>query len=165
MTKFGYTITFIIIVVIAGLLWLLFPSNTGDDTAGEGPSLDMPVAGHEGVDEMIVSTSTDSMHDDGDMVDDRSGEPMIFALDGFNFGFSETEIRVKKGDTVHIDLTSTEGFHDLVINELDVSTDRVYAGETVSVEFSADQTGEFEYYCSVGNHRTQGMVGKLIVTE
>jgi len=31
------------------------------------------------------------------------------------------------------------------------------------VEFTADTPGEFEYYCSVGQHRANGQVGKLIV--
>lgn len=34
-----------------------------------------------------------------------------------------------------------------------------------SVTFVADETGTFEYYCSVGNHRGQGMIGKLIVED
>jgi len=39
----------------------------------------------------------------------------------------------------------------------------VTPGTPTSVTFVADKTGTFEYYCSVGNHRAQGMVGKLIV--
>ena len=31
------------------------------------------------------------------------------------------------------------------------------------VEFTVDKTGTFEYYCSVGQHRANGMVGNLIV--
>ena len=34
-----------------------------------------------------------------------------------------------------------------------------------SVTFIADQEGSFEYYCSVGNHREEGMVGTLIVED
>jgi uncharacterized cupredoxin-like copper-binding protein len=31
------------------------------------------------------------------------------------------------------------------------------------VQFVADKTGTFEFYCSVGNHRQMGMVGTLVV--
>jgi len=31
------------------------------------------------------------------------------------------------------------------------------------VTFVADKAGEYEFYCSVGQHRANGMVGKLIV--
>jgi nitrite reductase (NO-forming) len=39
----------------------------------------------------------------------------------------------------------------------------VNGGETTSVEFVADKTGTFEYYCSVGAHRAMGMTGSLVV--
>lgn len=37
------------------------------------------------------------------------------------------------------------------------------ADGVTSVTFVADTLGTFEYYCSVGNHRAQGMVGNLVV--
>ncbi|MDO8658241.1 MAG: plastocyanin/azurin family copper-binding protein [Candidatus Levybacteria bacterium] len=41
------------------------------------------------------------------------------------------------------------------------------AGQTDTVEFTADTAGTFEYYCSVGNgyHKEQGMVGTLVIEE
>ena len=82
---------------------------------------------------------------------------------GKNFGFSETEIRVKKGDTVEIQFTNEAGFHDWVIDEFNAKTKQLKAGESETVTFVADKAGTFEYYCSVGSHRQMGMVGKLIV--
>lgn len=77
------------------------------------------------------------------------------------------EIRVKKGDVVRINFKNTEGNHDLVIDEFEAKTKQIQANQTETIEFVADQAGEFEYYCSVGNgyHRQQGMVGMLIVEE
>lgn len=86
-----------------------------------------------------------------------------FTIDSFNFGYSETELLVKKGDTVTINLTNSGGFHDLVIDEFSVVTEKIKEGETTSVTFVAAESGTFEYYCSVGSHRLQGMVGTLIV--
>lgn len=79
------------------------------------------------------------------------------------FEFSVEEIRVKKGDRVRINLNNTEGFHDWVVDEFNARTKRINAGQSDSIEFTADKTGTFEYYCSVGNHRQMGMVGQLIV--
>lgn len=78
-----------------------------------------------------------------------------------------TLIRVKKGELVKINFKNTEGTHDLVIDEFNVNTEDIKANNTVTVQFVADKTGTFEYYCSVGNgyHRQQGMVGTLIVEE
>jgi len=55
------------------------------------------------------------------------------------------------------------GFHDFVIDEFNVRTPQLKNPGTASVTFTADKVGTFEYYCSVGQHRVNGMVGKLIV--
>lgn len=90
-------------------------------------------------------------------------EVRTFTLDATNFKFSVNEIKVKKGEKVKIVLNIKEGMHDWVLDELNAKTKRGNSGETVETEFTADKTGSFEYYCSVGNHRAMGMVGKLIV--
>lgn len=84
-------------------------------------------------------------------------------LTGKNFEFSKTEIRVKKGQRVKIVFTSEQGTHDWAVDEFNAATKTVNAGQTSEIEFVASQAGEFEYYCNVANHRTMGMVGKLIV--
>jgi plastocyanin len=72
---------------------------------------------------------------------------------------------VKKGDAVHIVFTSSQGFHDWKVDEFGAATSVVSTGQTDEVVFIADTAGSFEYYCSVGNHRAQGMVGTLVVEE
>jgi plastocyanin len=86
-----------------------------------------------------------------------------FEVEGGMYYFKPNVITVKKGDTVKITLTNKEGMHDFVIDEFNVKTKRIKAGETDTVTFVADKTGSFEYYCSVGTHRAMGMKGKLIV--
>ena len=94
-----------------------------------------------------------------------SGNVKEVTVDGSNFKFEPTEIRVKKGDTVKVMFKNTGGFHDFVIDEFNVKTAQIQGGAEEAVEFVADQVGEFEYYCSVGNHRQMGMKGTLIVEE
>ena len=36
-------------------------------------------------------------------------------------------------------------------------------GDTDAIEFAPKQAGTFEYYCSIGKHRAQGMKGMLTV--
>ena len=86
-----------------------------------------------------------------------------FNITGKNFSFSQSEIRLKKGDKVRINFQSTQGMHDWVVDELNARTSRVTDGQKTSVEFVADKQGTFEFYCSVGPHRAMGMKGKLIV--
>ncbi len=86
-----------------------------------------------------------------------------FEVSGNNFAFSPTEIIVNQGDTVRINFTNSGGFHDLVIDEFNARTKQLADGAKETIEFVADKTGTFEYYCSVGKHREMGMVGNLIV--
>ena len=92
-----------------------------------------------------------------------SAETKVFNVRGVDHAFDLKEIRVNKGDTVTINFESTEGYHDWVVDTFDAATAKVQPGTPTSVTFVADEAGTFEYYCSVGNHRAQGMVGTLIV--
>lgn len=91
------------------------------------------------------------------------GNARVFNISGVNHDFDLKEIRVKEGETVTINFVSETGFHDWVLDEFNTATARVNAGGSSSVTFVADQKGTFEYYCSVGNHRAEGMVGTFIV--
>ena len=94
----------------------------------------------------------------------------IFTMSGVNFAFlmdgeENPTITVKKGDTVRIEFTSDDGFHDWVVDEFNAATEQVRPGSPTSVTFVADEAGSFEYYCSVGSHRENGMKGMLVVEE
>ncbi len=86
-----------------------------------------------------------------------------FTVTGKGFLFDPKEIKVKKGDTVRITFVNAEGFHDWKLEGYNVGTKQIAAGKTEVVEFTADKAGTFEYYCSVGQHRQNGMKGNLIV--
>jgi plastocyanin len=78
--------------------------------------------------------------------------------------FNPNTLSVKQGERVRITFNNTGGTHDLNIEGYDVGTQVIQAGQSESFEFTADEAGEFEYYCSVGNHRAMGMRGTLTVT-
>lgn len=101
------------------------------------------------------------------MVDEESQVDTVkeFTVEGNDFAFVPNSMTVQQGDTVRITFKNVEGFHDFVIDEFDVSTSQIGAGQTEVVEFVADQAGTFEYYCSVGQHRKMGMKGTLIVED
>lgn len=80
-----------------------------------------------------------------------------------NFKFTPSEIKVKKGDKVRIVFNNKSGNHDFVLDEFNVKTKQTNGPSTETVEFTADKTGTFEYYCSVMQHRQMGMKGNLIV--
>ena len=79
--------------------------------------------------------------------------------------FVPAEIRVRRGDTLRLTFEVRAGFHDWKLDAFSASTRQLSRGQKDTVEFVVDRAGTFEYYCSVGNHRAQGMVGRLIVIE
>lgn len=87
-----------------------------------------------------------------------------FTIEGTPFAFAPKTMEVKVGEMVRITFVNKEGFHDLVIDEFaGARTKQLKAGESETITFVADKAGTFEYYCSVGTHRAQGMVGTLTV--
>lgn len=129
-------------------------------TEAEMPELtDEPMP--NGTDSAEVADSLPAMETvDGVKVFRMTGENFAFSMDGER----NPEIRVQQGDRVRIEFTSVQGFHDWVLDGYEgVSTEQIMAVNTTSVEFVADQQGSFEYYCSVGRHRENGMFGDFIV--
>lgn len=92
-----------------------------------------------------------------------TSEVTVIEVEGGAFYVKPNEIRVKQGDTVRIVFTNAGGTHNFSIDEFNVKTKTLQTGETEEVEFVANQTGEFEFYCGVANHRAQGTKGTLIV--
>lgn len=89
----------------------------------------------------------------------------VEAIDGKYYPqYSLKDITVKKGDKVRIKITVTSGMHDFKIDEYGVYADTQLNKESV-VEFTADKTGKFVYYCTKPGHRENGQWGTLTVTE
>lgn len=82
---------------------------------------------------------------------------------GANMAFDVKEIQIKKGDKVRVTFKNEEGVNSWKLEGYNVGTKELNEGKSEIVEFTADKTGTFEYYCGVGEHREMGMVGKLIV--
>lgn len=144
-------IVLVIVVLLGGFLLMKNSQQPSQETAMTEES---PVP----TDTMAVSESPA----------ETSGTPSAtnvkeFTVTGSNFEFDPAKMTVKKGDTVKITFKSEGSLHDFVIDEFDVRTQQLGAGKEESIEFVADKSGTFEYYCSVGNHRQMGMVGTLTV--
>ncbi len=102
---------------------------------------------------------------EGEVIDDGDGPVKTFTIEGQNFSFSPSVMSVDQGDTVRVVFKNVGGFHDFTLDEFGAKTKRINTGEEAVVEFVADKTGSFEYYCSVGTHRQFGMKGTITVNE
>jgi cytochrome c oxidase subunit II len=79
--------------------------------------------------------------------------------------FLPDTITVNKGDTVHISVKSIDVAHGFALPDFGVN-EYLSPGKTVDVEFVADKTGTFTFFCSVqcGSGHSD-MSGKLVVEE
>lgn len=110
----------------------------------------------------VDSEGNDLIGGDAVSADTTPGEK-TFTILGGNFYYDFQEILVNEGDKVTINFKSVDGTHDWVLDEFNAATERVSTDGETSVTFIADKKGTFEYYCSVGSHRENGMVGTFIV--
>lgn len=90
-------------------------------------------------------------------------EGTVVELVADDFTFGRDEIRVKQGEKLTVSVFNRHGFHDFVIDELAINSGMIAAGDTMEIEIPTDQPGVYEYYCSVGQHRQNGMKGTLII--
>jgi nitrite reductase (NO-forming) len=88
---------------------------------------------------------------------------VAFTVNAGSFYFVPNALKVKKGDTVTINLVNDGGFHDFTLDALGVKLKAGSAGETTTATFVAGKVGSYEYYCSVGRHRELGQKGTLVV--
>lgn len=115
-----------------------------------------------------TATTENGMMDGGHMGDGHGESSGVadgarrIKVTATSFEFDSSEITVKTGEEIGIELTSTDILHDFTIDEFDahVAADR---GETNEGGFTAGEPGRYTYYCTVAGHREAGMEGTLIV--
>ncbi len=88
-----------------------------------------------------------------------------FSLVAKQWAFEPGMITVKKGDKVHLTLTSKDVAHGFRIQEYGID-EKINPGKKIEIDFVADKVGTFSFFCSVpcGKGHT-GMSGKLVVEE
>jgi plastocyanin len=145
-----------ILLIVGALAYFLMSRSTQTNkvAVSDGTNSEMPVDQNSGVDEMIV--------EDSDSMEEESIREI--SVDGNEYEFSPSSITVTEGEKVRLIFTNVGSMpHDFVIDELGVRSRTISGGGTDTVEFTANQSGTFSFYCSVGNHRALGMEGDLEV--
>jgi heme/copper-type cytochrome/quinol oxidase subunit 2 len=86
-----------------------------------------------------------------------------FRIDARQFAYSPSELQVNPGDTVTIELVSTDVVHGLYVDGYDVSIE-ADPGQTKTLTFVADKSGSFRFRCNVTCGAMHPfMIGKLTV--
>jgi heme/copper-type cytochrome/quinol oxidase subunit 2 len=86
-----------------------------------------------------------------------------FRIDARQFAYSPSELKVNAGDTVTIQLVSTDVVHGLYVDGYDISVE-ADPGQTATLAFIADKPGSFRFRCNVTCGAMHPfMIGKLNV--
>ncbi|MFO7966590.1 MAG: PQQ-dependent sugar dehydrogenase [Archaeoglobaceae archaeon] len=85
-------------------------------------------------------------------------------VNGTEWMFEPTNITVVEDSNVTIMFRNVGSLdHDLYIEGYDVSTDLIPPGTSDTINFVANTSGEFDFWCTVPGHRDEGLEGKLII--
>ncbi len=86
-----------------------------------------------------------------------------FRVEARQFAYSPSELRVNPGDTVTLQLVSTDVVHGLSVDGYDISVE-AEPGQPATLTFLADKRGSFRFRCSVTCGAMHPfMIGKLSV--
>jgi plastocyanin len=86
-----------------------------------------------------------------------------FRLDASQYEYSPVEIDVNPGDTITIELVSTDVVHGLYVDDYGISV-TADPGQTATLTFVADKSGSFRFRCNVTCGALHPfMIGKLNV--
>ena len=97
---------------------------------------------------------------DGVGFHEMDSSSMTYIVEAGGFYYAPQTLTIDMGDTVVWENVS--GFHDVVSYDGLFSLDACSGPCTIG-EITFNDPGEYDYFCSVGNHEQQGMVGTIIV--
>jgi heme/copper-type cytochrome/quinol oxidase subunit 2 len=86
-----------------------------------------------------------------------------FRIDARQFAYSPAELKVNTGDTVTIQLVSTDVVHGLYVDGYDISVE-ADPGRSATLTFVANQPGSFRFRCNITCGAMHPfMIGRLTV--
>ena len=94
-----------------------------------------------------------------------AGTPL--RLEATEFEFSPAEVTVERGEHEFQIVNRGEVEHALEIHTPggEVESDRVAPGRSATVTANLSETGTYDLYCPVGDHRQRGMEGRVTVEK
>lgn len=139
----------ILFLIIFAAIFVVGCSHVDESVEDSGVSSRVPAPGFENIEEAIVSDSEASVKE--------------FNIVAKKWSFEPAVIEINKGDLVKLNINSVDVVHGFAISEFGIN-ENLSPEKTTTVEFTADKTGEFTFFCSVycGSGHND-MEGKLIV--
>lgn len=146
--KITFTIIAIVIIVGGGIWYFASNGSYGNtNTAG------------------VTNTTTNSNKNNSPVNENVNAGAVDYTITLTEYAFSPKTITAAPGATIKVKVTNAgQTAHDFVIDELNVRTALLSAGESQIVSITAPTTTTtYDFYCNVSNHRSLGMEGTLTV--
>jgi cytochrome c oxidase subunit II len=84
----------------------------------------------------------------------RAEDPRVIAITARRFEFTPSEITLKRGETVRLQLTSEDTTHGLFVRPLGIDTD-IVPGQVKELTVTPRETGRFraicDHFCGAGH--------------
>ena len=135
------------LVVGIGILLVIIAGMFGVGDVQHGPQL------HDG--------GPDAVADHADDAPPIGGAPEL-AVSAGELRFAPDRLELPAGLPINVALTSTDIFHDLVVDEIDFHLG-ADANDTAVGGLTFDAPGAYVAYCSVPGHRDAGMELEIVV--
>jgi plastocyanin len=157
-------IAVVIIVVLAGGAYMFMNQNKSAPAVSVAETTIVDESMESTDEAMMEDNSGDSQVDESSTVEDSMEEAREITVEGFSFGYTPSELTMEAGEKIKLTFVSLDMMHDFIVEGTDIQTEIITGGNQTTIEFTApDEPGEYTFYCSVGNHRAQGMEGTLTV--
>lgn len=153
----------IVVVVVIVVGFLLFgrqqaTTPTTPTSQQRQTTQQVPATPGSDVEETVVKEDGDVMEEEGAVMEARE-----IVVDGDEFSLSPASISVKAGEKIKLTFNNVGAFpHNFTVLGLGVATETIGAGQSDTIEFTVEEGGTYTTFCSVGNHRAQGMEGTLL---
>jgi cytochrome c oxidase subunit II len=93
----------------------------------------------------------------------EQGQVREFTVSGNRYAFSPSTLTVNRNDLIKITFTAQDIAHSFTVEGYRIMK-RAGAGQTVTFEFRADQSGTFPFYCNLSqDEKCKDMKGTLTV--
>jgi heme/copper-type cytochrome/quinol oxidase subunit 2 len=93
----------------------------------------------------------------------EQGQVREFTVTGNRYAFSPASLTVGRNDLIKITFTAQDMAHSFTVEGYRIMK-RAGAGQTVTFEFRADQSGTFPFYCNLSqDEKCKDMKGTLTV--
>lgn len=151
-------------VIVSGCLDSMDSQDIQDEMETEP---DVPSEDEEPDTSEQEQTESEEQTSEEETTQESESEVREVVVEGGSYFYEPENIDVEQGETVRFIFENTGGLHDLVLEDSDgndvAGTEQINGGESDSFTYTFEDTEDFEFYCSIGSHRAQGMEGTVTV--